>query len=57
MMKTNNEYETITEEEVINWCVGTFKTYEIDRLKDILTGEYSLDEAREDILSLRKWQE
>jgi len=48
------DYKTITEEEVETWCIGTFSNYEIARLTDILTGEYDLEEAREDVLSFRK---
>lgn len=49
-MKT---HETITEDEVRQWVdLGTFD-YSISRLTEILNGQYSLDDAREDILSFR----
>ena len=49
------EYKTITNEEVEQWGVGElWGNYNIDYLHEILTGEYSLDAAREDILSFRK---
>jgi len=38
---------------VHSWCEGIYMNHATSRLKDILTGEYDLKEAREDILSLR----
>ena len=53
--ESTDEYKTITKEEVDQWGVGDFGgRYNTDYLHEILTGEYSLDEAREDILSFRK---
>ena len=51
-MKTG-EVKTITE-EVEKWCEGTLSNHMTSRLKDILTGEYDLQEARKDILSIRE---
>lgn len=52
---TNN----ITEKEVTNWCTGSGELTDCtaSRLADILNGNYDLQEARVDILSLRwtKW--
>lgn len=45
--------ETITEDEVANWCAMSAYDATLSRLTDILNGEYSLDSAREDILSFR----
>lgn len=50
-----NEFETITEDDLKNWdCTVFAKSYRRDYLLEILRGEYSLDEARKDILSFRK---
>ena len=51
-------HKTITEEEVekwvsLGWCT-TPEKMNISRLHEILIGKYSLEEAREDILSFRK---
>lgn len=46
-------YETITEQEVEDWCEGTISSFTLQRLTEILTGEYPLENAREDILSFR----
>lgn len=53
----NNNYKSISEEEFEKWCDSALYDYSLIRLKDILTGEYPLDEAREDILSFRKTDE
>lgn len=47
------EHETITQDEVETWCQGTVQNFVVERLHEILTGEYPLDNAREDILSFR----
>lgn len=44
---------TITEEEVEKWCEGTISNHMLNRLTEIITGQYSLKEAREDVLSFR----
>ncbi len=51
---SEQKIKSITEKEVERWCDGTLSSFALQRLTDILTGEYSLDEAREDILSFRK---
>ena len=48
-----SEYETITEDEIEEWCRGTISHNGMQYLKDILIGEYPLETAREDILSFR----
>lgn len=48
------EHKTITEDEVTAWSKGAINWHTTAWLKEILTGEYPLDAAREDILSLRK---
>lgn len=50
----NEDFETITAEELENWCKGSICDLSKDRLLGLLTGEYDLKEAREDILSFRK---
>lgn len=50
----NEDYKTITDEEVKKWRTGTLSTYELSTLTDILTGEYKLEDARKDILGFRK---
>ncbi len=54
-----DKFKTITKEEVEEWCSGSlFSTpFErtTDKLWEILTGEYDLKEAREDILSFRDY--
>ena len=47
-------FKTISEEEVIKWCQGTISDHSHHYLWEILTGEYPLKEAREDILSFRE---
>ena len=49
-MIEKENYETITYNEVEDWCEGMFHDFTLQNLKTILTGEYPLDEAREDIL-------
>jgi hypothetical protein len=49
----NEDYKTITENEVVEWAKGTIANYTLTRLTEILNGEYDLDEARRDILSFR----
>lgn len=46
-------FKTITLDEIRNWCRGSFSDHTEARLHDIMTGEYDLSEAREDILSFR----
>ena len=46
-------HQTITEDEIKEWCNGTVSDFTLKRLFDIITGEYSLDEARKDILGFR----
>jgi len=57
-IKKPEDYESITDEEITNWISGgIFSSPEKIRnayLREILTGEYDLKEAREDILSFRK---
>ena len=48
-----NEFETITEEEVEEWARGIISDYTLSRLTEILTGSYSLEDARNDVLSFR----
>lgn len=48
-MPLEDQYKSITEEDVRKW-----EPYALSYLKDILTGEYDLKEAREDVISLRK---
>lgn len=48
-----SEYETITKDEVEWWCVGTISNHAVAYLHEILTGEYDINQAREDILSFR----
>ena len=43
-----NAYKTISKKDLENWV-----PYQLDYLLDILTGEYLLENAREDILSFR----
>lgn len=51
------DFETITEEEVEQWCIGTISDHTISWLTQILKGEYSLEDARKDILSFRNKSE
>ena len=58
-MSKSEDFSTITEEDItLEWCSGGLGTSQqrmiLLRLKDILTGEYDLDEAREDVLSFRE---
>jgi hypothetical protein len=53
----NEDYKTITADEIKNWCKGSFSEYTLERLLDIITGEYDLDQAREDILGFRQKDE
>lgn len=46
-------YRTITEEEVKQWCEMPMTDATLSRLTEILNGEYTLDQARMDILSFR----
>jgi hypothetical protein len=48
-----SDYTTITEDEVKNWCAGSFQYYTLERLTELLNGQYSLEDARDDILSFR----
>lgn len=48
-MGLEDQYKSITEEDICKW-----EPYALSHLKDILTGEYDLTEAREDVISLRK---
>ena len=47
----NLTYKDITDGMISIWVTGTFSDFTRERLKDILTGEYDLEEAREDVLS------
>lgn len=47
-------HTTITEHEVQEWCAMPITDAAISRLTELLTGEYSLKDARNDILSFRK---
>lgn len=47
------KHETITEEEVREWCSMPIEDATLTRLTEILNGEYNLEGAREDILSYR----
>ncbi len=49
-----DEYKTITREEVEQWGTSLISNYVVDYMHEILIGEYSVDDAREDILSFRK---
>ena len=55
----SDKFKTITKEEVEEWCsdVLLMTPFELttDKLWEILTGEYDLKIAREDILSLRDY--
>jgi hypothetical protein len=42
----------ITMQMVEDWCAGTVSDFTKDRLLAILRGEYPLNEAREDVVSL-----
>lgn len=58
-MNKSKDFSTITEEDItLEWCSsGLFMSQQkmvLGRLKDILTGEYDLDEAREDVLSFKE---
>lgn len=53
----DDEYKTITIDEIRKSCQGTFRDYFEDRLLELATGEYSLDEFREDCLSWRQKDE
>lgn len=53
-MDENEDYKTITEDEVKNWCTGSLGFYSLERLTEILNGEYSLESARDDVLGFRK---
>ena len=53
----NKEYQTLTLEDVTYWTNGIFDDHSKSYLLDILTGKYDLEEAREDILSLREYKE
>lgn len=44
----------ITEDEIDHWAQGTFSNHLKSYILDILNGKYSLEEAREDVLSFRK---
>jgi hypothetical protein len=46
-------FETITEEDITKWLSYGYSDYMLSRLTTILNGTYSLDEAREDVLSFR----
>lgn len=47
-------YKDITDEAIQEWCIGAFGDYTFDRLKEIIKGEYPLDEAREDAYSFMR---
>lgn len=50
----NEDYKTITKEEFDAWEVGViFGDHKPGLFYDVLTGEYPLEEAREDLLSFR----
>lgn len=53
-MEPNEDFKTITYDEVSEWTKGTISDFTLDRLTEILNGQYNLDEARADILSFRK---
>lgn len=50
----DEEYKTIIEEEIKYWVTGSLGEYTLERLTEIIKGDYSLDEARRDVLSFRK---
>ena len=61
-MSKKLEFSEITEENITTeWCSGNITSSQQDmilgRLKDILTGEYDLEEAREDVLSFKEARE
>lgn len=47
-------YAEITEYEVQAWCSIPMSDATLSRLTEILNGEYSIEDARHDILSFRK---
>lgn len=47
-------HESITEYEVHEWCSMPMTDATLSRLTELLTGEYSLNDARNDILSFRQ---
>lgn len=53
--EAENDFTTISEGEVEIWCRSDWSsnTYERSRLTRILNGDYSIDEARADIMSFR----
>lgn len=49
-----DEFKTITKVDLETWIgIDMFRNKTLDLLNKILNGEYSLDQARKDILSLR----
>lgn len=46
----------ITDFEIDQWVDGTFTDLTRSRLKEILTGQYPLDEAKTDVLSFKRYQ-
>lgn len=46
----------ITDFEIDQWVEGTFGDLTRSRLKDLLTGQYPLDEAKSDVLSFKRYQ-
>ena len=50
-VKEIEKYNTITVEEIRHW---TDHQYSIDYLHEIITGEYLLEDAREDVFSFRQ---
>lgn len=55
----SQDFSTITEEDITaEWCSGGLFMSQhemvLGRLKDILTGEYDLEEARENVLSFKE---
>lgn len=52
-VKLSDDHKFITDEMIEKWCNGTLRSYQFDYLKDILTGEYDLEKAREDVLSFK----
>ena len=53
------DHTTITEQEVYEWCgqamLDTTQERAIAWLTEILNGEYSLEDAREDVMSFREF--
>ncbi len=49
----SKEYKTIKIDDISLWGISPIADHRLEYLADILNGEYSLEDARQDVLSLR----